>query len=83
MTPYSFYKEKLDDMSSKLTVETVFSTILESDVRIKVEVDRTLLPKQEASSQNNSQDQEQPGKTPEQSSLLDSAMEIMGGKIVE
>ena len=83
VTPYSFYKEKLDDMSSKLTVETVFSTILESDVRIKVEVDRTLLPKQEASSQNNSQDQEQPGKTPEQSSLLDSAMEIMGGKIVE
>ena len=80
-TPYCFYQERLCEPANRLTVEDVFSTILESQVRIKVELDRSLLPKKEEKKIEDSQSQ--PQRTSEQSPLLDSAMEIMGGKIVE
>lgn len=78
-TPYEFYKERLDNPQNRLTVEQVFSKILELAVQIQVVVDKTMLPTT-TSCPESPAEAEPAG---EQSSLLDSAMEIMGGKIVE
>ncbi len=83
-TPYEFYKEKLDDPQNRLTIEDVFSKILELAVRIQVVVDKTLAPVQNSAADDEiEQAKEKEKTTHEQSSLLSSAMEIMGGKIVE
>jgi len=84
-TPYEFYKEKLDDPGNRLTIEEVFSKILELTVRIQVVVDKTLAPVQNSAADEELQQAKEKETTPksEQSSLLSSAMEIMGGKIVE
>jgi len=84
-TPYEFYKEKLDDPQNRLTIEEVFSKILELAVRIQVVVDKTLAPVQKSSADEELQEANEKENTAnhEQSSLLSSAMEIMGGKIVE
>ncbi|MEI6587617.1 MAG: DNA polymerase III subunit gamma/tau [Candidatus Moraniibacteriota bacterium] len=83
-TPYEFYKEKLDDPQNRLTIEDVFSKILELAVRIQVVVDKTLAPIQNSAADDEiEQAKEKEKTTHEQSSLLSSAMEIMGGKIVE
>jgi DNA polymerase-3 subunit gamma/tau len=83
-TPYEFYKEKLDDPQNRLTIEEVFSKILELAVRIQVVVDKTLAPVQNsAADEEILEAKEKEKSTHEQSSLLSSAMEIMGGKIVE
>jgi DNA polymerase-3 subunit gamma/tau len=84
-TPYDFYKEKLDDPGNRLTIEEVFSKILELAVRIQVVVDKTLAPVQNSAADEELQQAKEKETAPksEQSSLLSSAMEIMGGKIVE
>ena len=77
-TPYDFYQEKLNDPQNRLTIEDVLGKILECKVMMKTIVDRTLLPKAPA---ENSCDE--PAPEAHQDSLLDSALEMMGGKIVE
>ncbi len=75
-TPYSFYQEKLNDPKNRLTIEDVFSKILGLRIRLKVTIDKNIVPKKTQEKET----EKEPG---EQSSLLSSAMEIMGGKIVE
>ncbi len=76
-TPYDFYKEKLNDHSNKLTVEGVFGKILGLQVRLKIVTHKEAgiaiePPRNEAK-------EDVPG---EQDSLMNSAMEIMGGTVV-
>ncbi|KKR20131.1 MAG: polymerase III, subunit gamma and tau protein [Candidatus Moranbacteria bacterium GW2011_GWA2_39_41] len=78
-TPYDFYKEKLNDHANKLTVESVLGKILGLQIRLKIVtykeagiVETPKMPEVEASDDT-------PG---EQNSLLSSAMEIMGAKVV-
>lgn len=81
-TPYDFYKEKLDEMQNKLTIEQVFSKILELVVRIQIVVDKNLAPIQSSCSEDEIKHESTKEAPREQSSLLTSAMEIMGGKVV-
>lgn len=76
-TPYDFYRERLDEHDNKLTVEKVFSKILGSPISLSVTLDKSITVKKE---ETPSPAQEKPA---EQDSLLDSALEIMGGKVVE
>lgn len=76
-TPYEFYRERLNENSNRLTVEKVFGKILECPVRIKTVTDKSLAKK---SPSDSSLEEE---KEPQQDSLLNSAMEIMGGKVIE
>lgn len=73
-TPYEFYKEKLNDPPNQLTIEKVFSSILGSKIKINTVFDQTIKPKVKES---------KPEEIHEQSSLLESAMEILGGKVVQ
>jgi DNA polymerase III subunit gamma/tau len=73
-TPYDFYKQKLNDPANRLTVEDVFGKILGSKIIIKTVTNK------EAGIKTEVKKEDKPG---EQNSLLASAMEIMGGKIVE
>ena len=82
-TPYDFYKEKLADPQNRLTIEDVFSKILELPIRIQIVVDKNLAPIQASCSEEEIREEAKKEESHEQSSLLDSAMEIMGGKIVE
>jgi len=73
-TPYSFYQEKLSAPENRLTIEKVLGNILKANVYIEVEIDRNVVaPKEEKT----------PEKEGRQDSLIDDALEIMGGKIVE
>jgi DNA polymerase-3 subunit gamma/tau len=72
-TPYEFYCERLKDAKNKLTVEEVFSKILECDIRINLAMDKNMAVKKK----------EEPPKESQQNPLLDDALEIMGGKVVE
>ncbi|MFZ2226322.1 MAG: DNA polymerase III subunit gamma/tau [Candidatus Moraniibacteriota bacterium] len=81
-TPYDFYKEKLADPQNRLTIEEVFSKILELPIRIQIVVDKNLAPIQASCSEEEIREEAKKEEPHEQSSLLDSAMEIMGGKIV-
>ncbi len=75
-TPYDFYREKLTEHKNKLTVEEVFSKILKAHIRISIVQDKALIIKK--------QDAVAVAEKPsEQDSLLDSALQIMGGKVVE
>ncbi|HAI73880.1 MAG TPA: hypothetical protein DCS28_01215 [Candidatus Moranbacteria bacterium] len=83
-TPYDFYKEKLNEPQNRLTIEKVFSKILGLAVRIQVVVDKTLAPIQVSNAEEElMQTETKETSNRQQSSLLSSAMEIMGGKIVE
>jgi DNA polymerase-3 subunit gamma/tau len=74
-TPYDFYKDKLSDMSNKLTVEQVLGNILGTKIIVKAIVDKNILPKKEAAIAESNGGTQDP--------LLASAMEILGGKVVE
>jgi len=75
-TSYDFYKEKLNDPANRLTVEQVFGKILGLKISIKVVTKKEAGVKEEPKA-----DQLKPdGK---QDSLINSALEIMGGKVVE
>ena len=74
-TPYDFYRDRLNDAKNKLTVEEVFSKILKTNIRINVELNKDI---------NVSNEKEpEPEKKSQQDPLLNDALEIMGGKIVE
>jgi DNA polymerase III subunit gamma/tau len=77
-TPYDFYKERLSEPANKLTIEKVFSSILGSKIFISVAIDKTIAIRH-SSKENISE----PEKIGTQDPLLASALEIMGGKIVE
>lgn len=77
-TPYDFYREKLNDPSNKLTIEKVFSSILGLKIYITTTVDRSLVP-QKALEEIALVEE----KKSQQDTLLTSALEIMGGKLVE
>lgn len=74
-TPYDFYKDKLSDMSNKLTVEKVLGTILGAKIIMKAIVDKNILPKKDVIAAESNGGTQDP--------LLASAMEILGGKVVE
>lgn len=78
-TPYDFYKEKLNDHANKLTVESVFGKILGLKIRLKIVTNKEA-GIVDAPKITENQPASEPG---EQDSLLDSAMEIMGAKVVE
>jgi DNA polymerase III subunit gamma/tau len=73
-TPYDFYMQKLNDPANRLTVEDVFGKILESKIRIKTIIDK------EINIEKNPANKKPVGK---QETLLASALEIMGGKVVK
>jgi DNA polymerase III subunit gamma/tau len=73
-TPYDFYKEKLNNPANRLIVEDVFAKILGSKIILKT------VTNQEAGIKTEPKKEEPAG---EQSSLLNDAMKIMGGKVVE
>lgn len=77
-TPYDFYKEKLNNHENKLTVENVFGKILGLKIRLKIVTHKEAGITIEAPKQDEAP--EAPG---EQSSLIDSAMEIMGAKVIK
>ena len=79
-TPYDFYKEKLNDHANKLTVETVFGKILGLKIRLKVVTNKEAGIADAPRITDDQPTEDTPG---EQNSLLDSAMEIMGAKVVE
>lgn len=79
-TPYEFYADKLRESKNKLTVEEVLGRILGGRVVLKITVDKSINPKSASSTDGSASAANQPG---EQDSLLDSALEIMGGTIVE
>lgn len=84
-TPYDFYKGKLDEPQNRLTIEKVFSKIIGLAIRIQITVDKTLAPVQVSNAEEELAQAQAETKEADhqQSSLLNSAMEIMGGKIVE
>lgn len=73
-TPYDFYKERLNENSNKLTVEKVFSSILGLPITIIAVINRSIIKRTEI---------QEDKKESKQDPLLSSALEIMGGKIVE
>ena len=75
-TPYDFYKDKLSDTQNRLTVEQVLGSILSAKITIKAAVDKDILPKKIDAA-------EMEEKNSVQNPLLASALEIIGGKIVE
>jgi DNA polymerase III subunit gamma/tau len=80
-TPYEFYEQRLSDAKNKLTIEEVFSKILESKVTFKISVDKNLIPQkiEESDQPAENASHNQVGK---QDSLLTDALEIIGGKVV-
>ncbi|MFA4817220.1 MAG: DNA polymerase III subunit gamma/tau [Parcubacteria group bacterium] len=76
-TPYDFYMQKLNDPGNRLTVEDVFGKILESKIRIKTIIDKET--NTEGGPARNASHSDAGGK---QNSLLASAMEIIGGRLV-
>ncbi len=81
VTKYKFYKDKLGEVQNKLTIENVLAKILGSKLKVKflsedeagIKIKSQSAPKDSSSSQ----------KPRETSSLLNDALEMMGGKIVE
>jgi prolyl-tRNA synthetase len=74
-TAYGFYSDKLNDEKNRLTVEEVFSKVIGCPIQIEVTIDKGLAVQKEVDS---------PAEKPkDQDNLLDSALEIMGGKVVE
>lgn len=75
-TPYDFYRERLMENGNRLTIEKVFSNILGSKISVLMITDRNIAPQKQPESK-------EPPKESVQDPLLASALEIMGGKIVE
>lgn len=77
-TPYDFYREKLDEPGNRLTIEKVFSSILGSKVSVSIITDKSIAIRKSEHTENKELE-----KSGTQDPLLASALEIMGGKIVE
>ena len=83
-TKYKFYKDKLSETQNKLTIEKVLANILGSGLRVK------FLSEDEAGIKIKTPAKDSPSSITsaksvprETSSLLNDALEMMGGKIVE
>lgn len=83
-TPYDFYKDKLNIPVNKLTVEDVFGKLLGSKISVKIVLCKEvgIKPIQKTEIPETKESEEKRDKK-EQKSLLSSALEIMGGKVVE
>jgi DNA polymerase-3 subunit gamma/tau len=92
-TKYSFYKDKLNETSNKLTIEKVLAKILGSTIRAKFvsedEAGIKINPLKHPSEQNSGKsfngvkDSSFSAKTRETDSLLKDAMEMMGGRLID
>jgi len=84
-TKYKFYKDKLSENQNKLTIEKVLATIFGSGLRVKYlsEDEAGIKIKTPARKDSPSSQLLSPVKPKENGSLLNDAMEMMGGKIVE
>ncbi len=80
-TPYSFHKERIENSQNKLTIEKVFSKILGLSVSVQAELDPSITPKKDIVTETGKDNSKE--KSGKQNDLLNSAMEIFGGKIVE
>jgi len=78
-TSYDFYKERIEEVKNKLTIEKILSKILGSKIFISVQIDKDLVPQK--IEENAQTPKNQPAE--QKNNLLDSALKIMGGKIVE
>ncbi len=76
-TPYAFYKDRLENPANKLTIEDVFGKILGLKIRLKTIIDKEVFP------QKNPVQADVSEASHGTASLLDDALEIMGGKVVE
>jgi DNA polymerase-3 subunit gamma/tau len=85
VVPYNFYKDKLKEVQNKLTVEEVLAKIFKCTLRLKVlcEEEAGIKIKIRPSEISDEPGQKEEKKPSETSSLLDEAMKIMGGKMVE
>ena len=85
VTKYKFYKDKLGETQNKLTIEKVLATIFESGLRVKFlsEDEAGVKMKTPVRKDSPSSLASEPSKPKENGSLLNDAMEMMGGKIVE
>ena len=77
-TPYDFYKEKLNNPTSRLTVEKVLGNILQAKINLKV----LLFKEAGIKPQDIALKAKEVDKNGVQDELLSSALEIMGGRLV-
>jgi hypothetical protein len=83
-TKYKFYKDKLSETQNKLTIEKVLATIFGSGLRVKyLSEDEAGIKIKTPAKDSPSSSTLAPSKPKENGSLLNDAMEMMGGKIVE
>lgn len=83
-TKYKFYKDKLEEIGNKLTIEKVLAKIFGSGLRPKfVSEDEAGVKVKTPARKDSPSSPASIVKPKETSSLLNDAMEMMGGKIVE
>ncbi|MFA5777834.1 MAG: DNA polymerase III subunit gamma/tau [Parcubacteria group bacterium] len=83
-TKYKFYKDKLSETQNKLTIEKVLATIFGSGLRVKfLSEDEAGIKIKIPTKDSPSSSTLAPSKPKESGSLLNDALEMMGGKIVE
>lgn len=85
VTKYKFYKDKLEEFENKLTIEKVLAKIFGAGLRPKFvsEDEAGVKVKTPARKDSPSSPASTPSKPKETSSLLNDAMEMIGGKIVD
>jgi DNA polymerase-3 subunit gamma/tau len=82
-TPYDFYRDKLTIPANRLTVEDVFGKILGSKIFIKVVLNKEVGLESKNSDSAKTDIKKEIPEEKKQNSLLASALEIIGGKVVE
>ncbi|EKE16179.1 MAG: hypothetical protein ACD_11C00028G0006 [uncultured bacterium] len=85
-TKYSFYKDKLNENSNRLTVENVFGKLLGANVKIKPLTEEEAgvkVPETRSSSVPQFGKSVENQKPKETSSLLENAADLLGGQIIE
>jgi len=85
-TKYGFYKDKLNENTNRLTVESVFGNLLGSCVKLKALTEEELgikIPKKENFSSSSFEQKTEHSAERKTSSLLSNAANILGGKIME
>lgn len=85
VTKYKFYKDKLSEVQNKLTIEKVLAKILGLEIRVKFlsEDEAGVKIKTKSPAPKDSSSSEKLNVPRETKSLLNDAMEMFGGKIVE
>jgi len=86
VTKYGFYKDKLNDNTNRLTVESVFGNLLGSRVKLRAlteEESGIKVPERRSSNVPSFGQKAEPQTEKKGSSLLSDAASVLGGKIVE